>query len=302
MGKDTELAILFADVVGSTRLFEVLGDARARDLVTACVDAMREATGHCHGTVIKTMGDEIMATFARCDDALDAAVRIQRGIRNNRALRVDGHPVTVRIGCHFGPVVVENRDVFGAAVHTANRMTSQAKAQQVIITEAVVDRLSPDRRGMCRKIDVAVPRGQQGKVELHEVLWQEDDDTVTSMLPTLSELPDQHRRFRLRVRYDGRELLLDDRDRTALTIGRGDDNDLVVRGTLVSRVHARIEAAKSRFMLIDQSTNGSFVVNDHGEEAFVRRDAVALKGKGTIGFGHVPEGDSYHTIEFSCED
>ncbi len=63
MGKETELAIVFADVVGSTKLYELLGDLRAREMVGICIDVMRAATEQNRGTVIKTMGDEVMATF-----------------------------------------------------------------------------------------------------------------------------------------------------------------------------------------------------------------------------------------------
>ena len=96
-------------------------------------------------------------------------------------LKVDGQPVAIRIGCHFGPVMLENRDVFGAAVHTANRMTSQAKAGQIVTTAATVDKLSPEWRASCRQIDVATLKGQGNEVALYEVLWQTED--VTSMVP-----------------------------------------------------------------------------------------------------------------------
>src|SRR5688572_14853030 len=111
MGKDIELAILFADVVGSTRLYESMGDLRARDMVALCIDAMRAATEKYQGTVIKTMGDEVMATFPTADQALDAAAQMQRQISVNRDLLVDGQPVAIRIGCHYGAVVLESRDV-----------------------------------------------------------------------------------------------------------------------------------------------------------------------------------------------
>src|SRR6185436_5308817 len=137
MGQDQELAILFADVVGSTRLFEILGDVAARDKVSICIEIMRRATEQHGGSVVKTMGDEIMATFVDCDAAIDAAVEMQSAITSHPDLEVDGQQITIRIGCHFGPVVIETRDVFGAAVHTANRMTSQAKAGQIIITDAI---------------------------------------------------------------------------------------------------------------------------------------------------------------------
>ena len=100
----------------------------------------------------------------------------------------------------------------------------------------------------------------------------------------------------------GEELLLDDRERATATLGRGQENDLVIKGNLVSRLHARIEAGKNRFMLIDESTNGSFVQGQNGDDAFVRRDAIPLKGKGVIGLGRVPEPQSYHTVEFCCEE
>ncbi len=300
MGKDKELVILFADVVGSTRLFEVLGDLTARDKVAICVDIMRGATEQRGGAVVKTMGDEILATFEDCDKAMDAAVQMQVAIEAHPDLEVDGQHIAIRIGCHFGPVVLETRDVFGAAVHTANRMTSQAKAGQIIITDSIYARLSDDWRAIARQVDVAVPRGQQGEVTIFEVLWQHGD--TTSMLPMIATITEQHRTFRIRLNYLGQELVLDDRERASATLGRGQENDLVIKGNLVSRLHARIEAGKNRFMLIDESTNGSFVQGQNGDDAFVRRDAIPLKGKGVIGLGRVPEPQSYHTVEFSCEE
>lgn len=300
MGKDKELVILFADVVGSTRLFEALGDEVARGTVALCVDIMRRSTGQHGGSVIKTMGDEIMATFPDCDGALDAAVQMQTEITAHPDLEHGGQRVAIRIGAHYGSVMVEPHDVFGAAVHTANRMTSQAKAGQIIVTGALQRQLSAEWRRQVRQLDVSVPRGQQGEVTVYEVLWQSED--VTSMLPAIATITEQHRPFHLRLRYSGREIQLDDRQRPSVTIGRGDDNDLVVRGNLVSRLHARIEAGKNHFQLVDESTNGSFVRTAAGEEAFVRRDSLQLRGNGLIGLGRAPEGDSYHTIEYFCEE
>jgi adenylate cyclase len=297
MGQEQELAILFADVVGSTRLFEVLGDIAARDKVSACIDIMKRATEQHGGTVVKTMGDEILATFSDCDAAIDAAVEMQAAISGHPDLEVEGQHIAIRIGCHFGPVVLETRDVFGAAVHTANRMTSQAKAGQIIITDSIFGRLSEEWRAIARRVDVAVPRGQHGEVTIYEVLWQHGE--TTSMLPSIATISELQKEFRIRLRYLGTELVLDHRERTYATLGRGQENDLVIKGNLVSRLHARIEAGKNRFTLVDQSTNGSFVVSSGGDEAFVRRDSVALQGKGVIGFGRIPEPDSFHTIEFS---
>ncbi|TLY88332.1 MAG: adenylate/guanylate cyclase domain-containing protein [Gammaproteobacteria bacterium] len=299
MGKDIELAILFADVVGSTRLYDTMGDLRARDMVAVCIDVMRAATEQRQGTVIKTMGDEVMATFPSADAALNAAAQMQQQISTHAQLKVDGQPVAIRIGCHYGPVMLENRDVFGAAVHTANRMTSQAKAGQIVTTAATVDKLSPEWRASCRQIDVATLKGQGSEVVLFEVLWQTED--VTSMVPGIASEPRSGHHMRLRLRCQERELLVDERH-SSITIGRAEDNDVVIKGNLISRLHARIEISRNKFVLIDQSTNGTFVQSADGEESFVRRDSLQIKGRGMIGLGRLPEQGSPQTIGYTCEE
>jgi class 3 adenylate cyclase len=300
MGKDIELAILFADVVGSTRLYDVMGDLRARDMVSICIDVMRSATEGRQGTVIKTMGDEIMATFPNADAALNAAAQMQQQISNHAQLKVEGQAVAIRIGCHYGPVMLENRDVFGAAVHTANRMTSQAKAGQIITTAATVDKLSPEWRAACRQIDVATLKGQGSEIVLYEVLWQTED--ITSMVPGIaSDSRAARSTTRLRLKCEDQELLVDDRH-SSITIGRAEDNDVVVKGNLISRLHARIEISRNKFVLTDQSTNGTFVQAADGEESFVRRDSLQIKGQGMIGLGRLPEQGSPQTICFTCEE
>src|SRR5712671_4129256 len=297
MGKDIELAILFADVVGSTRLYDTMGDLRARDMVAICIDVMRTATEQRQGTVIKTMGDEVMATFPSADAALNAAV--QKQISTHAQLNVDGQPVAIRIGCHYGPVMLENRDVFGAAVHTANRMTSQAKAGQIVTTAATVDKLSPEWRASCRQIDVATLKGQGSEVVLYEVLWGTED--VTSMVPGIASDSRSVHHMRLRLRCQDRELLVDERH-SSITIGRAEDNDVVIKGNLISRLHVRIEISRNKFVLIDQSTNGTFVQSADGEESFVRRDSLQIKGRGMIGLGRLPEQGAVTTIDFTCEE
>src|SRR6202161_943899 len=184
MGKEIEVAILFADVVGSTKLYEQLGDLRAREMVGICIEVMRAATDQNHGTVIKTMGDEVMSTFPTADDALNAAAQMQKQITLHPQLKVDEHAVAIRIGCHYGPVMLENRDIFGSAVHTANRMTSQAKAGQIMTTATMVEQLSSDWRASVRQIDIATLKGRSSEVALFEVLWQPED--ITSMVPAIA--------------------------------------------------------------------------------------------------------------------
>ncbi len=299
MGNEIEVAILFADVVGSTKLYEQLGDLRARDMVGICIEVMRGATEQNHGTVIKTMGDEVMATYPTADDALNAAAQMQKQISTHPSLKVDDHSVAIRIGCNFGPVVMENRDIFGSAVHTANRMTSQAKSGQIMTTATMVEQLSSDWRASVRQIDTATLKGRSSEVALFEVLWQPED--VTSMVPAIASRDRAAKPQRMRLRYQGQELFVDD-GRANISMGRAEENDLVVKGNLISRLHARVEINRNKFMLIDQSTNGTFVLGKDGEEAFLRRDSMQIRGEGLIGLGKAPDSNSSQVIRYTCEE
>ncbi|MDA0681414.1 MAG: adenylate/guanylate cyclase domain-containing protein [Proteobacteria bacterium] len=295
MAKDLEVAILFADVVGSTQLYDQFGDTKASETVAHCLDIMKDATHQFNGTVIKTIGDEVMATFPSVDDAMGAASQMQSRISGGK----DGINVSIRIGCHFGPVVQEQNDIFGAAVHTANRMTSQAKAKQVIISGTTVAQMSPEWKVQTRQIDVATVRGRIDEVALFELLWQPDE--ATSMLPTIDWDSKNKGPSRIRLTFRDSVVVVDER-RKSINMGRADDNDLVVKGNLISRVHARVEMRRGKFILIDQSTNGTFLENAQGEETFVRRDSSDLTGEGIIGLGRVAKPGTPLAIHYSCED
>jgi adenylate cyclase len=300
MPSETEVAVLFADVVGSTELYEALGDIQARDTIAHCLEAMKSATEQHGGRVIKTIGDEVMSTFPTADDALNAAREMQIAISRGTLAPAKGVPLAIRVGCDFGPVVPDERDVFGSTVHTANRMTSQAKASQIVTTSDMVEHLSAEWRASVRQIDLAHVKGKSGEIALYEVLWQKED--ITSMLPTISWSDEKKKvTARMRLRYQGEEVLVDAKHPQA-TIGRSEDTSLVIKGNLISRLHCRVEMSRDRFLLVDQSTNGTFVITRQGEELFVRRDSIQLVGEGVIGLGRVVQPGSAQAIHFIQED
>jgi class 3 adenylate cyclase len=296
--KDLEVAIVFADVVGSTQLYEKFGDTKASETVAACLDIMKEATYQYNGTVIKTIGDEVMSTFESVDEAMGACVVMQTRI-SVEGMKTAGIPVAIRIGCHYGPVVQEQNDIFGAAVHTANRMTSQAKASQIVISGLTVEQMSTELRIQTRQIDVATIRGRLDEVALFELVWQPDE--ATSMLPTIEWESRLERASKLLLNFKDSTVEVSDQ-RKSVNIGRADDNDVVVKGNLISRIHAKIEMRRGKFVLVDQSTNGTFLQNVQGQESFVRRDYAELGNEGTIGLGQAEKPGSelaiyYKTIE-----
>jgi adenylate cyclase len=294
MAKDLEVAILFADVVGSTQLYDKFGDTKASETVGRCLDIMKDATSEFDGTVIKTIGDEVMSTFPTVDHAMEAATQMQSRISSGD----NEIQVSIRIGCHFGPVVQEQNDIFGAAVHTANRMTSQAKSKQIIVSGSTVERMGPEWQAQTRQIDVATVRGRIDEVALFEVLWQPDE--ATSMLPTIDWESKTNKATKLTLTFRDQTVVVNEQ-RKGINMGRSEDNDLVIKGNLISRIHARIEMRRGKFVLIDQSTNGTFLENAQGEEIFVRRDSTELSGEGIIGLGRVAKPGTPLAVHFHCE-
>ena len=135
---------------------------------------------------------------------------------------------------------------------------------------------------------------------LFEILWQPEE--ATSMLPTVPWSRDKSRKQRrLSLRANGKEVIVGE-GRKSVTLGRADDNDVVVKGNLISRVHARVEASRDRFTLIDESTNGTFVQTSAGDEIFVRSDSTVLTGEGTIGLGRVAQPGTALAIHYVVEE
>src|SRR4030095_462922 len=130
---------------------------------------------------------------------------------------------------------------------------------------------------------VATLKGKTSEDELFEVLWQKED--ATSMLPAIAlgnaASREKQRVRRLRVRFQGEEIVVDD-SRTNIAIGRAEENDIVVKGNLISCLHARVEYTHNNSLRIDERTNDAFFTTREGEEAFVRRDSMQLKGEGFI--------------------
>lgn len=296
MVRETQLAILFSDVCGSTRLYDTIGDVKARETVARCVAIMTEATERHGGTLIKTIGDEVMVTFPDADSAAQAASEMQENI--TEGLVVDGRQIEIRTGFHFGPALLDKGDVFGDAVNLAARMAGQAKAGQILTTSQTVAKMSDVWQASTRQIDRAAVKGKKDEIDVCEVIWQRED--VTRMATVGWNTQPTIQKCRLVLKYRDQTVEMSE-DRPTVVMGRADQNDLVVKHNLISRLHARIEYRKGNFILTDQSINGTFV-RIEGQEQFVRRDNVTLKGEGTIGLGQGLDPGEPDAIVFHYEE
>ena len=294
-GETVTCVIMFVDIAGSTRLFESLGDPAAQRIITRYLELLSGISRREGGTVIKRIGDEIMTRFPRADAALMAACQMQKFL--NEAPPLSKVPIAVRIGLHWGPALMEDGDLFGDTVHVAARLTGIAKARQILTTEEVVRKLPAELSIKARKFDRANLKGKQDAVTLYEVVWEEGEDVTSIMQP--SKLPLGAPALHLRLRYRDKETSLE-QSAAIFVIGRGSQCDLVVRSQHASRVHARIECRRGRFVLIDQSTNGTFVRTHDGRETYLRREEFILWGDGVIGLEKTYAKTPEDQIRFSC--
>jgi hypothetical protein len=136
---------------------------------------------------------------------------------------------------------------------------------------------------------------------LDEQMKREHERHVEAIRKQASVKAAPQRAQTLHLQLAGRELLLDQR-RPSATFGRGEENDFVLTGERISRMHARLKISGKKCVLIDSSRNGTYVQNADGEQSFVRGKQTELKGHGMIGLGNLPTKDSPLTIHFSCKE
>lgn len=273
------LAVLFADIAGSTKLYDTLGDQQAKAMIDECIALMRAVTTQYGGRVVKTIGDEVMCVLPNADNACLAAMDMQLKISALPA--VSGVQRAIRAGFHAGPVIEENNDVFGDTVNLAARMAGLAKGRQIMTTRASVDQLSTLLKTGTRPIAALSVKGKGDDVEVCEVLWQDSDERTMST-PSIAGTA---RKVVLWLKHAGQERLLEQAN-AGIVLGRDAACEIVVADRMASRQHARIEQRRDKFFLIDQSTNGTFVAVAGEPEISLRREEVMLRGSGRIAFGH----------------
>lgn len=300
MERDAEMAVLFADVVNSTGLYRQRGDRVAKSLVADVLNGVAQQARAHHGRVVKYIGDEAMCTFPTADDAARAASSMQRNIVAGDAARKDG--LGLRIGFQFGPVLATEDDVHGNTVNLAARIAGCAYIERIVTTPEVVELCSAEIRALARPWHLATLKGFAKEVALVELNWR--NRTVESThrgggisIEGTALMGDPWSRpaaveLQFSLRCQGIEHHLADAE-ASLSIGRADGNDIVLHETterkLSSAHHARIERRGGKIVLVDTSSNGTYVEFDDtrgsGDPFRVKHDELQLRASGRMSFG-----------------
>ena len=294
MLRRSHLAFVFADISGSSRLYDTLGDAAARELASQCLGLMTEQITQFNGTVIKTIGDDIMCTFESAEDAIESAMGMQEAVTEDLPDMNPNMPPTmaIAIGLHFGSAILEGGDVFGDAVNVAARMAGLAKGGQIITTQQTVEELPPSLSAKTRHLDSVAVKGKSDLIDIFEVTWQADGGRVAT-----SVIKKEIKFASLELVYHDKVIRLDISS-GAVILGRGKKADMVVNDKMASREHARIECRRDKFVLTDQSTNGTYVETADGP-AYLRREETTLTGEGKISFGRELD-EAEEVVRFTC--
>ena len=281
------LLVMFVDISGSTRLFSKYGNERALSLISTCINTLKSIIEQYNGTIVQTFGDGILCTFTSADAAFQAALDFCR-TQHDQA-------VSIHAGLHYGSVIVQADSIYGDAVNIASRLADKAKKEEIILSENVVHRLSPQFQERTRPLrNRAFLKGKQEPMKLYKII-AEDVNGATALM-SISDFPIL-RDIQLELAYRGQVFTLKELD-SDFVLGRLDECDLVIQHEYASRHHATIDCKPGKFTLSDHSSNGSYVQDEQHKLIVLNRDSLQLYGNGLISLGIEPARNPEYTIEF----
>lgn len=269
-----QVAVVFADVSGSSQLYAERGDTVAFNMVSRCLHVLEQQVDRYRGRVFKRAGDAVLAVFDDVEAAVRAGAGMQQAMEASEGA-LSGKSIHVHVGISRGTAVLDAGDVYGDMVNVAARLVALAAADEVVISSAVYDALPPDMRASVRLIDRLVLKGRPASEPIYQYLWKQDDTTMA--VPS----PAQGIPTTLHVTGAGKTFVVHP-NHPILRIGRASDNDIAIDADVVSRHHAEIAMRGRNFLLIDRSTNGTYLDIDGGGSFRVIRDELTLTGAGTI--------------------
>ncbi|NOU00973.1 MAG: adenylate/guanylate cyclase domain-containing protein [Gallionella sp.] len=290
-----KLAVLFADICGSTALYEKLGDDLARQMIASCLKTIGDKVPLYEGKITKTLGDEVMAIFPCAEDAFHAACAMQAAAKAVQP--ANGSPMHIRIGFNYGEVIKESNDVFGNAVNIAARVASITRAGQIMTTQEVLNVLPASLQSRMRLIMRAEFKGKREHQDVYQVSWEQEDIEATRCgMPAFRKTPGNNDEMILRHR--DRSIWVNNINRS-VSLGREGFCDIVVQNAFASRLHTLIELRLGNFYITDQSSNGTYIRFKDGNEVHITRQEILLTGNGSISLGQSLPDNPEEIIEFS---
>ncbi|MDD5030297.1 MAG: adenylate/guanylate cyclase domain-containing protein [Rhodoferax sp.] len=298
--------VVFADLFGSTGVFESLGNARATEVVTRTTSWLAQRCTEGGGKVIKLLGDGVLVVFDDSRDAIETVLLLQRKYQLLLSQTPTNAYMPLRIGVARGGVEFVENDCYGDAVNIASRLSELTGAHQIWVNrDAVEDAFQyPDER--FRSLGSIPIRGRAEPCMVYQVEWQEDSGTGELTIQADLELGGgDNARDALGIQIC---LVCLDQQRVfhafdlPIHVGRSRQVEFVVDDVRVSRKHARIDWRNGSVVLVDVSSYGSWVrFAGGGPDLLLRREECVLHGQGEIALGAALNDPSAPLIHFSVQ-
>lgn len=286
-----QTTVVFADVSGSSKLYKEVGDAEANRRITDIINRVMEAVKKNRGVVIKTIGDEVMCHFRDANDACNASIDIQK---------IGQQTLPMRIGMAWGQVIEKDNDLFSHAVNDAAAVAKIARGKQIIVTEDFKKNLSGENAKKLSLFDEVKLKGGNELTKIFRIDWEIPTGTnsipkQTVIMTAIGSIQTQVVISFNRANGVSDSITLTSKD-VPLHIGRdGACCQLVMESPLSSRDHCHIDYQYGKFVLVDHSTNGTYLKEGDKPEIQLRRQESPLVGKGEIGLGE-PISNTNHFI------
>jgi class 3 adenylate cyclase len=164
-----KIAVLFTDIVGSTKYFKSHGDIAGREMLQRHQELSSKPISKNNGVLVKTIGDSVMAYFQDPKNAVKSAIKIQKNFKTYNDKNNAENQIHIRIGVHFGVGIVEDQDIFGNVVNLAARLVSLAGGDQIFISQDVYDLLKDLSYGNVELINVRDIKGDLKGLRVYSI-------------------------------------------------------------------------------------------------------------------------------------
>ncbi|MDO9404254.1 MAG: adenylate/guanylate cyclase domain-containing protein [Polaromonas sp.] len=297
-----EVTVVFADLTGSTGVFEAVGNAKATQAITRMTQWVGKVCESQNGRVVKYLGDGVLMVFPVNRDAVNAATEMQRVHTERIQTWPEKLKMRLQIGIARGEIVEQDGDCFGDAVNVASRLSDLSGADQILVNEAVMDDLPLDSGVRSRSLGAMDIRGRNETCVVYRIEWQTDVLTEFFTVPAgLTTSP-----FAKPVPQQGSIQLswLDvqaefNSDQLPMYLGRVSDAQFVVNDPRVSRLHAKISWRAGKFYLEDVSSYGTWVRFAESDAIVpLRRQECVLLVEGELALGAPFEDFTVPTVAF----
>jgi hypothetical protein len=283
--EEKTVAVLIADVCGSTPLYESSGSLKALDLIADCLDNISNVVDAEGGAVLRSKGDDVLCTFPDAGSAVRAASLMMDGQA--------GSPLEIHIGINYGPVIFDRGGIFGDVVNVAARMQSIAKPGEIITTETVYEQLPDAERRQVRLLDTQTLKGKSEPMNIYAVFKEDTqvtyyvgEDGKHTVRPK-NVFDDSGPKVNVTLEFGDRTIVRRDGS-PGFHIGRAGSCDLIIDEPCVSRDHALLTVRRGKVLLTDMSSTGTWISQADGDAVLLRRDVMQLASDGVISLGLRP--------------